>query len=117
MRKYRFYKKATDWFIDLPAYIEEGGSIGDLQMVDGADKMLDIISKGSDSVSLLIAQLPFAEADILILKEKCDPTIGGGYYFMEKFEGTTVNQTMWLCQVITFIFGDVPPQIFVQQVG
>ena len=113
--KYQFYKSTTDWFIDLPEYIEQGGTIGDLQMIDGADTMLDIMAKGADSISLLISRSPFEGADMLVLKEKCDPYLGGGYYFMEKFENLAVHQTMWLCQVTEFVFRDIPEQIFVRR--
>ena len=41
MKSYKFIKTGLDWYIDLPEFLEQGGSIGDLQMVDGADKMLD----------------------------------------------------------------------------
>ena len=112
MKTYRFYKIGTEWYIDLPEYIQQGGSIADLQMVDGADKMLDMIAKKEDSVHLAISKESFPGADSLELKEKCDPYIGGGYYIMNKFEGTIINQTMWLCQVTDFVFGDIPQQIF-----
>lgn len=41
MKPYKFVKTGRDWYIDLPEYIAQGGTMGDLQMVDGADKMLD----------------------------------------------------------------------------
>jgi hypothetical protein len=50
VQTYRFIKEGTEWYIDLPEYIENGGSKGDLQMVEGADTMLDIISAGGDEV-------------------------------------------------------------------
>src|SRR6187551_795017 len=99
MKTYKFIKTGRDWYIDLPEYIEQGGSIGDLQMVDGADKMLDMMAEGKNSVTLT---------------EKCDPYIGGGYYIMKQYEGQEINRTMWLCQVTEFVFGDIPPLIFVR---
>lgn len=115
MKTYKFIKTGQDWYIDLPEYIEQGGSTADLQMVDGADKMLDMMAEGKNSVTLNIAREQFEGADILTLTEKCDPYIGGGYYIMKQYEGQEINRTMWLCQVTEFVFGDIPPLIFVRR--
>lgn len=115
MKAYKFIKNGRDWYIDLPEFIEKGGSIGDLQMIDGADKMLDMMAGNENSVTLYVAKEHFEGADILTLTEKCDPYIGGGYYLMKQYEGREINRTMWLCQVTEFVFGDIPPQIFVKR--
>ncbi|MDB5197859.1 MAG: hypothetical protein JWP88_2230 [Flaviaesturariibacter sp.] len=115
MKTYQFIRTEREWYIDLPQYIEQGGSKGDLQMVEGADKMLDMMAADSDKVTLTIATEPFDGADALILTEKCDPYIGGGYYLMRQYEGIAVNRTMWLCQVTEFVFGDIPPEIFIRR--
>ena len=107
MKVYTFLKTGKDWYIDLPEFIEQGGSIGDLQMIDGADVMLDIIADNDNSVSLNIAKDKFEGADVLVLTEKCDPYIGGGYYFMKQYEGQEINRQMWLCQVTDFVFGEI----------
>ncbi|MCR6639857.1 MAG: hypothetical protein NVV82_12980 [Sporocytophaga sp.] len=115
MRIFRFYKTGMEWFVDLPEFIEQGGSIGDLQMVDGADKMLDIMSDNTNEVHLLISKEKFESADLLELTEKCDPYIGGGYYFLKNYEGREINKSMWLCQVTEFVFNDIPEQIFIRR--
>ena len=115
METYLFVKNGDDWFIDLPEYIEQGGNAGDLQMVDGADSMLDIMAERGTSVVLNISEEPFEGADVLVLTEKCDPSVGGGYYLMEKYNGKTINHRMWLCQVTEFVFGKLPERIFVKQ--
>jgi hypothetical protein len=116
MKAYKFIKTGRDWYIDLPEFIEQGGTIGDLQMVDGADKMLDMMAGNDNSVSVYVAREPFEGSDILTLTERCDPYIGGAYYLMKKYEGQEINRTMWLCQVTEFVFGDLPEQIFVKRV-
>ena len=90
MKAYKFIKTGQDWYIDLPEYLEQGGSVGDLQMVDGADKMLDIMAGSENSVTLHISKEQFEGADILTLTEKCDPNIGGGYYLMKEYEGQDI---------------------------
>lgn len=94
MKTYKFNKTANDWFIDLPEYLDEGGSIGDLQMVDGADKMLDMMSNNKDSVMVTVSKEEFDRSDALVLSEKCDPLIGGGYYLMKTYEGQEINRIM-----------------------
>ena len=115
MKIYKFTKTGSDWYIDLPEYIWQGGSIGDLQMVDGADAMLDRMAANDKSISLAISIEPFEGADELTLLDKCDPYIGGGNYLMKVYEGKEINWKMWLCQVTAFVFGDIPAQIFVRR--
>ena len=115
MKTYKFIKNGRDWYIDLPEFIEQGGSVGDLQMVDGADKMLDMIAGQKPQVMLRISKEHFEGSDTLILTEKCDPYIGGGYYLMKQYGGQEINQTMWLCQVTEFVFGELPTEIFVKK--
>jgi hypothetical protein len=115
LKTYKFVKTGDEWFIDLPEYIEQGGSASDLQMIDGADTMLDVMADKSASVTLTLSREPFDGADELVLTEKCDPDIGGGYYLMKRYKGQEINQSMWLCHVTEFVFGDLPERIFVRQ--
>ena len=82
MKLYNFTKSAKDWYIDLPEFIEQGGSIGDLQMIDGADTMLDIISGNKETVSVFLSEENFDVADVIDLLEVCDPILGGGNYIL-----------------------------------
>ncbi|SEO28850.1 DUF6717 family protein [Niastella yeongjuensis] len=115
METYLFVKNGDEWFIDLPEYIEQGGNAGDLQMVDGADTMLDLMAERGTSVVLNISEEPFEGADVLVMTGKCDPSVGGAYYLMEKYNGREVNHRMWLCQVTEFVFGKLPERIFVKE--
>jgi hypothetical protein len=33
MKNFWFNKVGNDWFVDLPEFISQGGSVGDLQMI------------------------------------------------------------------------------------
>lgn len=114
MNAYKFYKNRNDWFIDLPEFIEQGGSIKELQMVEGADRLLDIIAAGAAEVMISISDEPFEDAAILQLKEQCDPAIGGGYYFIRQYQDQVIDLTVWLCNVTTFVFGNLPARIFIK---
>ena len=115
MKTYTFVKD-SGWYIDLPEYIEQGGSKGDLAMVAGADTMLDRMAGSRKKVTLTISTEPFPGSDRIQLQEVCAPSQGGGYYYMEQFEGQQVKQRMWLCAVTNFVFGGLLEQIYVRRV-
>ena len=114
MKTHSFVKEGYGWYIDLPEYIEKGGSKGDLAMVAGADTMLDLISQGAKKVTITMDTKPFEKGDELTLVEELGPG-GGGNYIMRSFEGKEINHKMWLCDVTTFVFGSIPPKIFVRK--
>lgn len=116
MRVYRFVKEDDKWFIDLPRFIEAGGNKADLQMVEGADTMLDLMAENKNEVKLRLSQDEIPEADLLELKARCDPSVGGGYYIMDVYEGKKVELLMWLCGVTEWVFGELPERIFVRRV-
>jgi hypothetical protein len=117
MKTYQFNNEQGGWYIDLPEYLAQGGSKGDLAMVAGADTMLDTMSEGKDSISITIDTNPFAGADELVLDEVCHPSMGGGYYIMPEYEGKKVDHRMWLCAVTNFVFGYLPEKIFIKRAG
>ncbi|SRR5258705_13993397 len=116
MKQHRFVREGKGWYIDLPGYLEEGGNKGDLEMVSGADTMLNIIAEGKDEVTLQIDTSPFEDSDELLLTELCDPILGGGYYHMKQFENKEVNKDLWLCDVTRFVFGDIPQKIYIRNI-
>jgi len=114
---HRFYKDGTSWYIDLPAYLEEGGSLGDLLMVAGADTMLDHMAGGEKEVTVELSTTPFPGADELELTEKCDPSMGGAYYLLRTYEGSPINHRMWLCGVTEYVFGYLPERIYIRRLS
>ncbi|MFT3826351.1 MAG: hypothetical protein QM731_20680 [Chitinophagaceae bacterium] len=117
MQTHSFIKEGADWYIDLPEYIEQGGSKGDLAMVEGADTMLDIMAGGNTSVTLQLSEEAFDGADLLLRTELCEPYIGGAYYLLDTWEGKNINHNMWLCAVTEFVFGSLPEKIFIRRVN
>ena len=110
-RTFRFYKTASDrWYIDLP---EWGGSIDDLEMVEGADTMLDKVSGYTNECHLEMSDEPFEGADRIKLVENLSNSVGGGNYIMETYKGERVNHKMWLCEVTEHVFYGLPAAIYV----
>ncbi|MNK09103.1 hypothetical protein D3C87_270530 [compost metagenome] len=109
-RDFRFYKIATgDWYIDLP---EWGGDPEDLQMIQGADEWLDLVSNSTE-VTLSVADVDFDDAEFMTLIRLGEPNLGGGgNYFLERYQEQNANLKIWLCEIVTFIFGNYPQRIY-----
>lgn len=108
---FRFYKTETSkWYIDLP---EWEGAQSELEMVEGADTMLDKVSEFTGECHIDMSDEPFEGADTIRLVEDLSDSIGGGMYIMDTFRGETVNHSMWLCHVTAFVFAGLPEMIYV----
>lgn len=112
----KFYKEATGmWFIDLPEYIEMGGTQIDLAMVSGADTLLELLAQGEGEVKVKFSDVPFKGANLLN-QYKMGSAEGGAYYWCETFQGIEYNFSVWLCDVTKFVFGDLPKEIYYKQI-
>jgi hypothetical protein len=104
--KLSFYKEESgEWYVDLPDY---PGPKEDLQMVYGADTMLDMISEGEDWVSIEIASHAVFNDEFYMLRALTIPPqfdIGGKWYSLD-YRGKMY--VVWLCDVTTHVFGDFP---------
>lgn len=107
VQPYKFIKEPTgQWYIDLPEWT---GEKADLQMVAGADTMLDYVGKGNTKVELLLSETPFEGSNILeLMHDYAKETGGGGIYFLKEYAGEILNQEMWLCEVTEWVFGKLP---------
>lgn len=114
MKHLKFYKEIDQWFgerwyVDLPDWT---GSKADLEMVAGADTMLDMIGEGEREVHLNVSESYFEYSDELVFIEKADDIGNGAYYHLNKYRGIELNHRMWLCDVVLFIFTGFPEQIY-----
>ncbi len=110
-KTFRFYKTAAGrWYIDLP---EWGGTIDDLEMVEGADTMLDKVSGYANECFLTMSDEPFEAADRIMLVEDLSRSVGGGNYLMETYKGEEINHSLWLCEVTVQVFHQLPSAIYV----
>lgn len=105
-----FYKDNTGWYIDFPAFIEQGlGGKADLAMVSGADLMLDYLSEGQPRIALTFSNMPMEKARFQ-LKMFAHNGWGATY-----FSNIAQVPTVWLCNVTKVVFGGAHPrQIFVR---
>ena len=94
------------WFVILP---EWDGDQEDLEMVEGANKMLDSLTTDGMYSSLDISMEDPEDEDNFTLDIEAHDEDGAFYNVIgcDKFEGT-----IWLCNVVHFVFGDHPDRLF-----
>ena len=94
------------WFVILP---EWDGDQEDLEMVEGADKMLDALTTDGMYSSLDISMEDPEDEDYFTLDIEAHDEDGAFYNVIgcDKFDGT-----IWLCNVMHFVFGDHPDRLF-----
>lgn len=89
------------------------GSRDDLEMVCGADTMLDIMSEGNDYVYCTMDTEHFENSDVLELVRPGEESIGGSYYILKHYRGIEINLEIWLCNTTLFVFGEFPNKIYI----
>lgn len=105
MKTLSFYKtEQNEWFLDAPEYIEHGGAPEELQMVLGADILLDTLADGKDGVRLEVSQEKTQWVNVLRRVDEI-PTQVGKYYHDDQTE-----TLLWLCPVTTWVFNGVYPE-------
>jgi hypothetical protein len=111
MRNFKFERETSGrWYIVLPEWT---GMKEDLEMVSGADEMLDMIAKDDSSVELTLSVEPFNGADVLVFEKFGPPQYeGGAYYQLDKYQGTSLDMIIWLCDVTKFVFDEFPDNIY-----
>jgi hypothetical protein len=111
-----FKKEEGIWYIHLPEYLEQGWSKKELEMAEGAEKLLNTIANGRDRVMLRLSDAPFEGADNLELMEICDAPKGGAVYLLDTCHGKEIGSFIWICDIALFVFGDMPENIYFQSV-
>lgn len=99
------------WYVVLP---EWPGEKSDLEMVWGADMMLDLYAQGSNKLTLSISETEVPGYDKIQLVEICSTVEGGAYYKIDKINNIDYNFKAWICDVTKFLYGEFPPVLFLQ---
>ncbi len=109
MQNLKFKKESTHrWYIDLPQW---QGNKEDLEMVSGADDMLNYMSDGGNEVILSISEEYFNGSDKLIFIEEAKELENGAYYKLPIYRGIEIDLLIWLCDVTKFVFNDKFPTL------
>lgn len=119
----RFYReKSGEWYIDLQPLLDNGTfTKANLQLVLGADTLLDKLSAGADEVTVRFENKKFkgweehlrntsVGMDQEALEDLNHPVELGGYYHAEKHD-----HPLWLCGVCSYLFGgEFPANIYIK---
>lgn len=104
------------WYVDLPEWT---GDRSDLEMVLGADTLLDIMlynySDNSNHVTLTISDEYFNNSNSMFFDSygfDGNKDVGGGTYYIKHINGFEFNLKIWLCYVTEFVFGYLPKMIY-----
>lgn len=106
-----FFKKDEElrWYVDLPEYIEQGGKKEDLEMILGADLLLDILAENENEVEVKFNTSFFKESKYELTLDRSEEE--GSYY---KLTGQNLEFEVYLCPVTVFVFGSYPEKIYLR---
>lgn len=126
----RFYKENNMWYIDLPEFINgKFGTKENLLMVDGSDKLLDILSNNTNEVTIRFTDVAPKDLDHDVEMHIADkglnqnildavghaPIEYGRYYDYRFMHGTIEEKVKthraWLCPVAEWVFGGHYPKM------
>jgi hypothetical protein len=111
MKLLKFYKESDNrWYVNLP---EWEGTKSELEMVAGADNMLEYMAEGENNVSVFMSEEEFEGADTLQFVSLADEIGNGAFYKLKTYLGIEINLEIWICDVTKFIFGDFPKKIHI----
>jgi hypothetical protein len=100
----RWYAEVEDW----------PGDFEDLEMVFGADTLLDKLSNGNDCVKLGIFADEVPSSFTLCLN-KYKEDIDGGYY--EQHYYSDIPESVYICNVTKFVLGYFPDTIYLKKLN
>jgi hypothetical protein len=110
IQKLKFYRENTGrWYVDLP---EWEGSKEDLEMVLGADDLMNLLAQGDDVIYAQIGDEKFPGSVQMVMFEMGSIDMGGAWYLVPSISGIDFNLRLWLCDVTKFIFGYFPENIW-----
>ena len=129
MSKHNFNKIKNRWYIDLPLWL---GPSSSLEMIWGADDLLNRISDGSNKVTLELSTRKFKGYDDVLdrvakMTELTDEDGSNAGY--GRFDGAVyevrnkhiknkivTENNLWLCGVTLFVFLRYPKHIYFKKI-
>lgn len=105
-----------NWYIDLPQW---KGSHGNLQMVAGADRLLDYLLSDGNRVEVQVVKSRdrIREYENNDMSIKCrrvdDNSVYGATYTVLDLENH--EDKMWICPVTLFVLGEYPQYLYIMK--
>lgn len=119
--KARFFNNGR-WYYHFPEYINNGGEYCDLEMVAGADVMLDILSECGEDYECYISENWMKDWDACLIRVSTDvsplegswsKSLGANYHIL--YSNEMVGKG-WLCEVTHIVFGKFPDTLFIKTI-
>lgn len=113
IRNLRFVKKEAGWFVDLHDW---DGSHEDLQMIAGADKLLDFAAEGKTEICVRLLRKNTLEPVKIALGRR-QYSHGGAIYDVLDHTGAQYTSAqlpvseIWICSVTRFVLHVFPEVI------
>lgn len=108
MKHHKFYKEPDGrWYIHLPTWL---GEKDELEMVMGADTMLDILSEGENTKTLLLDDVDFSHSQYVLKRQ--NEEFEGCWYEISGMNITPFR--LWLCSVTKFVMGGYTKNIYLR---
>jgi hypothetical protein len=112
-----FTKESNErWYVDFPNWPLYHSM---LEMVAGADDLLNLLNSGSNHISLTVHTTKPRKYDIELKKVKSSLTKGAFYIVETPFKGwerpnSIRRKQLWLCPVTLTVLGQYPKQIWLE---
>ena len=107
----KFYREDDNWYIDAPTW---KGRKSALQMVAGADTLLELIGGGNPIVKIYVTEEYFGGSNCLEFVKKS--WFNGADYIIKNYDGNDINLKVWLCGVTKFVLGKFPKKIYFDKI-
>ena len=110
IRNLRFVKESAGWFIDLPDWT---GSHDELQMIAGADKLLEFAAQGRNEVNVRLLRKNTTEPVKIALARR-QYSHGGAIYDVIGYTGAKFTSKVlpvdeiWICSVTRYVLHVFP---------
>lgn len=119
MKTYRFYKTTSnEWFIDIPKFPFKKRW---LEMVCGADDLLDKLAKGNNEVKIEIGSRYKKRdySDVLLLQKVLGTWKGATYKpLLTRLQNRGFGKNkLWLCPATLYVFFKYPKKIYFRVVN
>lgn len=108
-----FYKEEGRWYADIPGWPKRFHK--NTEMIFGANRFLDYMSKGNDRVTLQVYptnkdKYPKYGAVAILVKEQ-GSLLNGAVY--KPHCGGEFTESIWICPVTLFVLGYYPKKLFI----
>ena len=98
------------WYIDIPW----DGNHGDLQMVAGADKLLDFLNPKHVKISCITTKEDTNISGYFKLRRFDCGLTSGAFYKVEGLDG--FSREIWICPVTLCVLGEYPEYIHIKEI-